>query len=267
LTSLPARRRALPGASVGRTKIIFVLLSGSSDVTMTGKKGKIKIADDQEVARYAPGDATSSPEQASAERATKGGEASALPAEGDKGTTKPAEETETVESLRARLAECEDKLLRSQAEVANTSKRLRQQHAASLKLAGMDIARDLLPVVDNFHRTLSSLDESAPDDPIVQGVRLIADQLDKVLKDRGVEAIQAVGQPFDPTLHEAMMQDRESDMPPGTVTREFERGYKMNDRVLRPAKVAVAADTRESEGAEEASPTEDQVHREKDRSS
>ncbi|MEE8385386.1 MAG: nucleotide exchange factor GrpE, partial [Dehalococcoidia bacterium] len=107
----------------------------------------------------------------------------------------------------------------------------------------------LLPVVDNFERTLSSLAESAAADPVVQGVKLMSEQYTRVLKDHGIEPIEAVGQPFDPTLHEAMMQDRDSDQPAGTVTEKMQRGYQMNDRVLRPARVAVAAGPEEEEGA------------------
>ena len=153
-----------------------------------------------------------------------------------------------------RLAEAErqrdeykDKMLRAQAESANSSKRLNQQHAEALKLAGMGLARGLLPVLDNFERTQANLKTAHADDPVIAGVRLIAEQLGKALKDHGVEPIEAIGRPFDPTLHEALLHDRNSTEAPGKVTQEFERGYKMHDRVLRHAKVAVAAEPMEEE--------------------
>lgn len=149
---------------------------------------------------------------------------------------------DTLESLRAQRDEFHDKFLRAQAECANISKRLGQQHAAASRLAGMDLARSLLPVLDSLERTLASLDESAEEGPLRQGVQLITDEFLKALAAHGVVPIQSVGEPFDPSLHEAMMQDHETDLAPGTVSRELQRGYKMHERVLRPSKVMVSAE-------------------------
>jgi molecular chaperone GrpE len=145
-----------------------------------------------------------------------------------------------VEQLRKERDEYKDKCLRAQAETINTSRRLQQQHSTSLKLANMELARELLPVVDNLDRTIKSLDHLPPDDPTTVGVRLIAEEFNRVLKNHGIVPIEAVGKPFDPAMHEALMHDRDTDLPPNTVTRELERGYMMHDRVLRPARVAVA---------------------------
>ncbi|MBN2563841.1 MAG: nucleotide exchange factor GrpE [Phycisphaerae bacterium] len=201
------------------------------------EKKKIVVASKEETSRYAPGSEASSLDKVTDAQRQE-----------DEASGQGVAEGETIESLRAELEAYKDKLLRAQAECANISKRLHQQHAESLKLAGMDLARDLLPVVDSFERTLSGFDEFNADDPVVQGVRMIADQLLKVLKDHGVEPIQAVGMPFDPTLHEAVMQDKESDLAPGLVSAELQRGYKMNERVLRATKVTVAAEPEESAG-------------------
>jgi len=209
---------------------------------MSRKKHKIAIASEDDVAKYAPGSESLSAEQGGD---GKGKEATdpksqsvKVPAEQADGKT-PAKGEDTLESLRAEVEAYKDKLLRAQAECANISKRLSQQHTESLKLAPMGLARDLLSLIDNFERLLESLECSAADDPVLQGVKMIADQLAKMLKDHSIEPIVAVGRSFDPTLHEAMMQDRDTDLPPGTVSREMQRGYMMNDRVLRPAKVAV----------------------------
>jgi len=213
---------------------------------MKKKKDTIAIPTEDEVAKFAPA--------ANGQPSTDGG-----PQDDQVGSGEPVskeQEPETIESLRRQVEEHKDKVLRAQAECANISKRLHQQHAESLKYAGMDLARALLPVVDSFQRTMQSLDaEASENDPVAQGVRLIAEQLDKVLREHGVEPIAAVGEPFDPKFHEAMMQDRQSDMPPGTVTMEMERGYKKHDRVLRPAKVAVAAASEEEPGESEAAET------------
>ncbi len=245
---------------------------------MAKKDRKIIVAGEEDVARYAPDPQDSAAQQNPVAPSGRDQEVTEAGPEtypaarqpGDGATAQPADQVaaadggQTTESLRAQLDEYKDKLLRAQAECANVSKRLRQHHQESLKLAAMDLARNLLPVVDNFERTLSNLGDTAADDPLVQGVKLIAEQFTRVLKDHGIEPIEAVGLAFDPTLHEAMMQDRDSDQPAGTVTQEMQRGYKMNDRVLRPARVAVAAGPEE---AEEASPSGDQSPKEQEPSS
>ncbi len=149
---------------------------------------------------------------------------------------------ETVDALRRELAECKDKLLRSQAECANISKRLHQQHAESMKLASMGLARDVLNVVDSFERSIEGLKTAGADESVLEGVRLIAAQLEKVLRDHGIAPIEATNRTFDPTHHEALMSDYESNLPPGTVTAELVRGYTMHGRVLRPSRVTVAAE-------------------------
>ncbi len=212
------------------------------------KDKKIAMPSEEEIAKYAPdGNASVTGEEngLSAAASGDGGEATS---------------NEPVESLRAQLEEYKDKALRAQAECANIAKRLHQQHADTLKYAASGLARALLPVIDNFRRTLQSMDESKAEPALVEGVRLIAEQFSKILREQGIEPIEAVGAPFDPMLHEAMMQDAESDQPAGTVTQELERGYKIHDRVLRPAKVAVAvgqeptaSEGRDSDDGDEAS--------------
>lgn len=146
-----------------------------------------------------------------------------------------------VESLRRDRDELRDRLLRAQAECANISKRLTQQHQNAMKTAGLDLARSMLSVLDNLDRTVDAIPGHDANDALVVGVRMVREELVKVLKDHGVAPIDAVGAVFDPMRHEAMLQDFQSDAAAGTVTQEFQRGYCMHDRVLRPAKVAVAA--------------------------
>lgn len=148
---------------------------------------------------------------------------------------------ETIESLRAERDAFKDKYLRSQAEMSNAIRRLSQQQEEAVRLAGMGMARGLLPVLDNLRRVLDNLGDARADDPIATGVRMIADMLAGTLREHGIEPIDSVGAPFDPRFHEAVMQDPDSPLPPGTVSRELERGYRMRDRVLRYAKVAVAS--------------------------
>jgi molecular chaperone GrpE len=216
---------------------------------MTGKKNKIVVPSAEEVARYASSGVSGDPMDAGADKGPA--PANDRPA-AESQPPQAAGGEETVEVLRAELALCKDKLLRARAECDNIAKRLTQQHAESLRLAGMDLARAILPVLDNMQRTLQNLTESHADDPVIQGVKLVAEQLNKVLRDHGVEPIQAMGEPFDPTCHEALMEDRQSGATPGTVTLEMQRGYKFRDRVLRPARVAVAA-AREKQQGQDAS--------------
>ena len=195
------------------------------------KKEDISIATPDEVARFAPDGDAADPQQPVDE---------VEPSAPTGGTG-----AETLESLRTDRDQLKDKLLRAQAECANIPKRLHQQHAEALRLAGMGLVRDLLPIVDNFERSIASMSAEHEKDTVIAGIKLIADQLYKVLRDHGVEPIDAVGRPFDPMFHEAMMSDTTSDLAPGTVTSELQRGYTMQGRVLRPARVTVAAEPSE----------------------
>jgi molecular chaperone GrpE len=160
---------------------------------------------------------------------------------------------ERIARLEAELAEARDQLLRAKAECVNVTRRLSQERQNAVRLAGMDFARSVLHAVDSIELTRRNIADRPKDDPVVEGVRLIAEQLDKALRDHGVVPVESVGGPFDPTMHEALMQDTSSDQPPGTVTEEFQRGYRMHDRVLRHARVKVAG-APEAKGATE--PTE-----------
>ncbi|HWL94192.1 MAG TPA: nucleotide exchange factor GrpE, partial [Phycisphaerae bacterium] len=97
------------------------------------------------------------------------------------------------------------------------------------------------PILDGLERMLKSIEESGRTDPIAEGVQLLRDQFESALRQNGIEPIESLGKPFNPELHEAVMQDPNSDQPPGTVIREYERGYRLHDRVLRHAKVVVSA--------------------------
>lgn len=193
---------------------------------MTEERPKIAVASEQDVAEYAG------------------------KVDGGAPTSDSPPPADTVAALERQRDEFKDRMLRAQAECANISKRLQQQHAESLKLAGMGLVRAILPALDNFDRTLANLKEAHAEDPVIAGVKMIADQLAKALKDYGVEPIAAVGRPFDPTLHEALLHDRQSNQAAGIVTQEFERGYMLHDRVVRHAKVAVAAEPAEAESGD-----------------
>ncbi|HWG91516.1 MAG TPA: nucleotide exchange factor GrpE [Candidatus Thermoplasmatota archaeon] len=151
-----------------------------------------------------------------------------------------------VERLRAELKaaetraeEMKERLLRMQADFDNTRKRLRREQEESRKFAAESLIKNLLDVLANFDR--ATADTSASAESLREGLTLIARQFRGVLEKEGVSPIEAVGKPFDPAVHEAILREPTADQAEGTVVREFERGYTLHGKVIRPAKVSVAA--------------------------
>jgi molecular chaperone GrpE len=144
-----------------------------------------------------------------------------------------------IEQLEADAKEASNRYLRLAADFDNFKKRARQEQSETIQFANADLIEKLLPVVDNFHRVL----ESAPpevDDAWLKGVRLTLQQLDELLASQGVSPIESVGTPFDPSLHEAIGHEESDEHPEDTVVSEVRKGYRLNDRVVRPALVRVA---------------------------
>src|SRR5262245_17474032 len=138
-----------------------------------------------------------------------------------------------------------DQALRSRAEFANFQKRARQQAETDRSYAVGSLARDLLETIDNLGRAIDALRASGAQD-VTAGLDLVRKQMLDVLAKHGVEPIPAQGQPFDPNLHDAILQQPTADQPEGTVVSELLKGYKIRDRVLRPSKVAVSVKPPES---------------------
>lgn len=153
----------------------------------------------------------------------------------------PTAELSEVDQLKERIAELEDKELRIRAELRNQQQRFDRERADALKYAHGDIAKDLLTVLDNFERTLESAAVAQTAEDVAGGARLVYDEFLKVLAGRQIQQIEAVGQPFDPTLHEAMLQQPSDDVPAGGILQEVAKGYRMHDRVLRAARVIVSS--------------------------
>jgi len=153
---------------------------------------------------------------------------------------------EEVEQLRARCQALEKekneilgKLQRLSADYANFQKRVPKQIADSIAYEREKFIKTVLPVLDNFDHTLISARSAEDVEVVIKGVEIVYDQMLDVLKSHGVEQISAVGQKFDPALHEAMMQRSEPDKEDNVVLEEFQKGYKLNGRVIRPSKVIV----------------------------
>jgi molecular chaperone GrpE len=138
------------------------------------------------------------------------------------------------------IAELKDKYLRTLAENENARRRIRQQSEESVRIQKENLLRDLLPIVDNLERAVDAAKGSADGKSIVEGVRMVLASLMDFLKTNGVRPMASVGEQFDPNRHEAADQVAHPTHPPNTVVDEFHRGYLMNDKVLRPARVVVS---------------------------
>jgi molecular chaperone GrpE len=148
--------------------------------------------------------------------------------------------TDEVAILRQEVEEWRDKYLRAKAELQNAMRRATNERLEAVQYANADLLRALLDVVDDFDRTLEISHASESVEAVVEGVRLIRDKMEKLLRDHAVEPIDAQDEKFDPNLHQALMRQPTNDHEPGTVVQQVQRGYKHRERVLRPAKVIVA---------------------------
>lgn len=154
-----------------------------------------------------------------------------------------------LEALRQKAAECDqylDMLQRSRADLLNYQKRMRREMEAWREDAIQNFAADLLPVLDDFARATASWDgqdAELPEDvrAFVEGVRMIENQLYKTLARHRIKPMDTKGKPFDPAVHEAVLQQPSDEHPHGTVVEELRRGFTIAGRVLRAAQVVVAA--------------------------
>jgi molecular chaperone GrpE len=148
-----------------------------------------------------------------------------------------------------------DQLLRNKAEFVNYQKRMIKENEATAQLAVRNLILDILPELDNFDRALKLADDSNDIAKFVEGIKLIEVQLFKVLGKYGVKSIETIGKAFDPNIHEAVMEEENNEMPHHTIIAEFQRGFMLKERIVRPAKVKVSKRTveegKEGEGEEE----------------
>jgi molecular chaperone GrpE len=151
---------------------------------------------------------------------------------------------EDLETLRTRAQERDqflDLLKRTQADFENYQKRNQREREQERRYAHLPLALDLLPVIDNLERAMAAAKQANESGPLVQGVNMVHAQFLDLLKRHQVTPIDAEGKQFDPNLHQAVMQQPASaEHPPNTVLKVVENGYKIHDRVLRPARVIVA---------------------------
>jgi len=155
-----------------------------------------------------------------------------------------AQEAVDVATLVAENASLRDRLLRALADAENTRRRAERTAEEARQYAFADFARELLVIADNLRRTIAAASgrdsQTVEDRALIEGVRATERLLEQIFSRFGIRKIEALDKPFDPTLHEAMMEVEDSSRPPGTVVRVAEDGYMIHDRLLRPARVLVA---------------------------
>ena len=144
-----------------------------------------------------------------------------------------------------------DQLLRTKAEFMNYQKRMVKENESTSQFAVQSLILEFLPELDNFDRALKLADSTKDIKKFVEGIKLIEEQLFKVLRKYGVEPIETVGKAFDPNLHEAVMEEENNEMPHHTIIDEFQRGFLLKERVIRPSKVKVSKRTIEEDREKE----------------
>ena len=148
-----------------------------------------------------------------------------------------------VVELENSINQYKDQLLRKAAEFENYKKRVENDSSNIIRFANEDLIEKLLPVLDDFERSFAALkDISSERESFIKGVEMIYNKFKRVLDLQGVKPFEVIGKPFDPELHDALLQMPSADHPPHTVMQEVEKGYMLNDRVIRHAKVIVSTE-------------------------
>ena len=148
---------------------------------------------------------------------------------------------DAIKELESKLNELNDRYLRLAAEYDNYRKRTTKEKAELIKTAGEKVLVDLLPVVDDFERALEHIESAEDIEALKEGIFLIYNRFQDFLKKQGIEEIAAEGESYDPNLHEAIQQvPAQSEEQKGKIVKVIQKGYKLNDKIIRHAKVIVA---------------------------
>jgi molecular chaperone GrpE len=167
------------------------------------------------------------------------------PVVGESETTNVAESDpvdeylQEIEQLKAKLEEADNRILRLQADFDNFRRRTRIDQEASEKYRAQKLITDILPALDNFERAMKVEADNEQTRVLLQGMDMVYRSMVDALKKEGVEPIEAVGKEFDPHLHQAVMQGEDENYGANVVTDEFQKGYLLKDRVIRPSMVKV----------------------------
>lgn len=150
-----------------------------------------------------------------------------------------AEYLQEIEMLKNKLEEADNRYLRLQADFDNSRRRSRLEIEAKEKYRAQKLITELLPAIDNFERAMKMEVENEQTKPLLQGMDMVYRSLLEALKNEGVEAIDAVNKEFDPHLHQAVMQVEDENFGSNIIVEEFQKGYMLKDRVIRPSMVKV----------------------------
>jgi len=156
-----------------------------------------------------------------------------------KAAKKAAKQNKQEEAYKEQIAQLEDKVLRQMAEFENFRKRTEREKQSMFEMGAKNVIEKILPVVDNFERGFATVDPEDENDAFVGGMRMVYKQLMQELENMGVKPIEAVGQEFDPNLHNAVMQMESEEYESGFVAQELLKGYTYHDTVVRYSMVAV----------------------------
>lgn len=145
-----------------------------------------------------------------------------------------------LEETKNKLSEMEDKFLRASAEIANMNNRFKNERELLVRYRSQDLAKKLLPSIDNLERAMATETDGEQEDSLKKGVSMVLESMKNALKEEGIEEIPALGEPFDPNLHQAVQTVPASDgQAVDTIVEVLQKGYKLQDRVLRASMVVV----------------------------
>ena len=184
-------------------------------------------------------------------------ESSDEPSDGNDSGLDDLSPQEQIEKLRAQLEETKDQALRSQAELENFRKRAARQMDQERRYACLQMIRDLLPVWDNIGRAIDAAEQSHDTSSLLEGFKMTAEQLESALARHHCVEIEALHQPFDPNLHQAISQLPNDEHLAGTITHVAQIGFLLHDRVVRPSQVVISSGSpQEDQGPETTEPAE-----------
>lgn len=149
--------------------------------------------------------------------------------------------TEPVTDVETELATEKDRMLRLQAEMENLRSRTAREIVDERRYAPLPIVRDLLPVLDNINRAIEAAEQTDESTSLLEGFKLVRQQLLTVLEQHNCKQIETVGQPFDPQIHEAILQQPSDEQPANHIVLETQAGYQLHDRVVRASQVIISS--------------------------
>lgn len=188
-----------------------------------------------------PDDVTG-PDERNGDADDRSGLAGDASAEDSKASGPSAASSDEVAKLQQENAFLVDQVQRARAELANVRRRTADQRVEMQHRVAVDLVRRILPVLDDLNKALEAHQQGSGEAQLAQGLRMVVDKFHSVLDTLEVERVPGVGEPFDPTWHEALLQCETNEHAPGTIVQEFETGYRLGRELIRASRVSVAKD-------------------------